>query len=329
MSSFKKVIVWGYPLYSHTHSFIHYGWYKAFKELGYDTYWFDDKNFPKDFDYNHSLFITEGYADKNIPLVKTSTYFVHITKDPSKYLNADCRLIDIRFNLKKTKDFSYNYTRPDERLVKLDDFSLYEKNADDSVLVDKYRKGVSKYEAVYMFWATDFLPREIDFTTAFIERTSTVHHVGSFWSANREELLKLATVLKNKNINFEIRDPWKILTTNEQAIELVRKSYIAPDIRGKGVTCDEATAEESNHLDNGYIPCRIFKNISYGQLGMSNSPSVHQLMGDYIVFSKDIEELVESGEAQRKNYNKIIESMNYVKNNHTFINRINAILKII
>jgi hypothetical protein len=125
MFNLKKVIVWGCPLYSHTHSFIHHGWYRAFKELGYDTYWFHDGDYPIDFDYRGALFITEGYADNNIPLTAESIYFVHIAKDPSKYLTAGCRLIDIRFNLKKTKDFSYDYTRPDDKLVKLDNFSLY------------------------------------------------------------------------------------------------------------------------------------------------------------------------------------------------------------
>jgi hypothetical protein len=329
MLKFKKVIVWGYPLYTHTHSFIHHGWYKAFKELGYETYWFSDDNFPEFFDYNNAIFITEGYADKNIPLVKSSVYFVHIAKDPLKYLEVGCRLIDIRFNLKKTRDFSYDYTRPDEKLVKLDDFCLYEKKAGDSALVEKYRKGISGYEAVYMFWATDFLPREIDLTSAFVDRTDTVHHVGSFWSANREELLELEKALARRGVKFDVRDPWKKITTNEEAVELVRKSYIAPDIRGSGATCDEASAEESNHLTNGYIPCRVFKNISYGQLGMTNSPSVHDLMGDYVIFSRNIEELVDKAEPHRKNYGRIIEAMSYVKSNHTFINRIEAILKVI
>ena len=55
---FDKVIVWGFPLHTHTHSYIHGGWVKAFKSLGYDTYWFHDNEYPTDFDYNNCLFIT-------------------------------------------------------------------------------------------------------------------------------------------------------------------------------------------------------------------------------------------------------------------------------
>ena len=47
----KKVVIWGHKLYSHTHSFIHSGFFKAFKHLGYDTYWFDNNDNIKDFDF--------------------------------------------------------------------------------------------------------------------------------------------------------------------------------------------------------------------------------------------------------------------------------------
>jgi len=52
---YSKVIIWGHPLYSHTHSYVHDAYYKAFKHLGYETYWFYDEEFPLDFDYNNSF----------------------------------------------------------------------------------------------------------------------------------------------------------------------------------------------------------------------------------------------------------------------------------
>jgi len=85
---FKKVIIWGFPLHTHTHSYVHYGWYKAFQHLGYETYWFHDKEFPSSdtFDYTHCLFITEGYADEHIPLHPSNIYFVHVARRPLKYI---------------------------------------------------------------------------------------------------------------------------------------------------------------------------------------------------------------------------------------------------
>ena len=45
INMFQKVIIWGYPLNTHTHSFVHYGWHKGFKALGYETYWFHDQDY--------------------------------------------------------------------------------------------------------------------------------------------------------------------------------------------------------------------------------------------------------------------------------------------
>ena len=43
-----RFVIWGYPLHTHTHSYIHYGFYKALKSLGYDVRWFDDEKIEED-----------------------------------------------------------------------------------------------------------------------------------------------------------------------------------------------------------------------------------------------------------------------------------------
>ena len=48
MSSTLKIIIWGYPTNAHTHFYTHEALYKAFKHLGYDTYWFHDDGYPED-----------------------------------------------------------------------------------------------------------------------------------------------------------------------------------------------------------------------------------------------------------------------------------------
>ena len=76
----KRVIIWGYKLHSHTHSYIHAGYYNAFKNLGYETHWIDGKdNFDPQL-FNDALIFTEQWAvigNPNIPLFTNSTYAVH------------------------------------------------------------------------------------------------------------------------------------------------------------------------------------------------------------------------------------------------------------
>ena len=80
---FKKVVIWGYPLNTHTHSYIHASFYKAFKNMGYETYWFNDSNF-ENLDFKNCLFIAAGEQERNIPLVKDSYYVLH-NVDAKKY----------------------------------------------------------------------------------------------------------------------------------------------------------------------------------------------------------------------------------------------------
>ena len=38
-----KVVIWGHPLGTHTHSYSNQGYYNAFKHLGHDIHWFPDE----------------------------------------------------------------------------------------------------------------------------------------------------------------------------------------------------------------------------------------------------------------------------------------------
>ncbi len=41
----------------------------------------------------------------------------------------------------------------------------------------------------------------------------------------------------------------------------------------------------------GYIPCRILKNISYGHMGITNSPRVYELFENKVVYHPDCYQL--------------------------------------
>jgi hypothetical protein len=99
---------------------------------------------------------------------------------------------------------------------------------------------------------------------------------------------------------------------------LIQESLIAPDIRNK------------HHTIHNYIPCRTFKNISYGKMGITNSNSVNILFDNKLIYSSNISDLVKKSldfEKEEKNKDKIIkELMENVRDNHTYINRINFII---
>ena len=72
--SFDKVVIWGHKLHTHTHSYIHNAFYLAFRNLGYQVFWFDDNDDVSNFDFSDSLFLTEGQVDRKIPVREDCQY---------------------------------------------------------------------------------------------------------------------------------------------------------------------------------------------------------------------------------------------------------------
>lgn len=327
----QKIIIWGYPLHTHTHSYIHGAWYKTFKYLGYETYWFDDNCFPKDFDYTNCIFITEGYADKNIPINNSSIYFVHICINPKKYISEGARLIDIRFNVSEINDCNYSFILDKQNLLKLSDSAFYNSSADDSVLSDEFKKNVKNYEALHINWATDLLPHEFNFDDIYIPRDKAIYWVGTIGISNQKEIQKFILNLNKHSIPFYHNDPWTNPISSDDAKIRVQKSFIAPDIRGSANRefINGKINTGANHKFIGYIPCRIFKNISYGQLGITNSKAVYELFDGNVLYSDNEEELLDISLSCINDYDIIKKQMEYVKSNHTYINRVNDLLKIV
>ena len=343
---FNKVIIWGFPLYTHTHSYIHAAWVKAFKYLGYETYWFHENDYPKEssFNYNNTLFITEGYADNNIPINNTSIYFVHICINPEKYLNKVKRLIEIRHLVDNVKDHSYNYTLDKSKCIKISDATYYEKLYDNGGLVKYHNNPIQmNYECIYTCWATDLLPEEIKEENIELSNNGNGERI-IYWCGSYDldinshqyskELLKFVSAANENNIKFVFNNPWTNPLSFEDVKSLAMKSIMSPDIRYSGRKDKLILGETGTcHKSIGYIPCRILKAISYGLLGITNSKHVYELLDKKVIYNDDEYQLCYDAlkEINNKETLKdlIKEQMKIVRENHTYINRINDLLKVL
>lgn len=303
-----KIVIWGYPLHTHTHSYIHNAFYKAFSYLGHEVYWFDDSNYPSDFDYNNCIFLTEGFADKNIPLNKTSTYFVHVCVNPDKYLGNVKKLIDIRYLQEKMENDNYDFVLDRNNCIELDKGVLYDKNSND-------------YDICYVAWGTDLLPHEINEDWINIERENTYYFIGSVSSvgrfANGPLINEFVDCCSKNGINHIYIDPWSRPVNDETNRLLMQKSILSPDFRNE------------THKRWGYLACRLFKSISYGHLGITNSPINASFIDNSVICDDNISNLFELGMSNRHDKDIIRHQMNIVKNSHTYINRINGLLELI
>jgi hypothetical protein len=308
-----KVIIWGYPLGSDTLSYVWNGFYRAFKTMGHEVYWFNDNNYPLEmaFDYSNSLFLCESYQSNKIPIKNDSTYVVHtLCHNPDRFLNDAKRVIDLRYSQDyQDHDTNYKYI--------LDRYKL--QNLGPTVYYDPDPTG--GYEKIYMGWATDLLPDEIDLEWASLPRSNDLYFVGTIYEndkySNSQEIEEVKRFCKDRGLNFKHINPWMNPVSDEKNREIIQSSYLAPDIRGP------------QNVKSGYIPCRLFKNISYGQLGMTNSRALYSLMEDTIVYHPDVYTMLELADKEKDNVKRIQDQMKIVIEKHTYINRVNDLMKIL
>jgi hypothetical protein len=319
-----KIVIWGYPLYSHTHSYIHAAFYKAFTHLGYETYWFHDEEYPDNFDWNNCLFWTEGFADKNIPLNKTSIYFVHVCPDPSKYINAGVkRFIDVRYNHLWHKDHVYSYSLDKKNVKKIGPCCYFQENTNRRVQVlnDYHQYWIDDYDKFYVTWATNILPEEFDFTDINFPRENKIYFSGNLSSIGRcENYSTFAPFIEEcgKNgVEFIRNDPFTNPLSEEEVVLRTKKSILGVDIRGP------------EHIKNGYVPCRVFKSMSWGHLGMTNSSEVYEELEGHCIYQPDTSKLFYDAMSKKDNLKYIEDGMKYIKENHTYVNRIKSIISIL
>ncbi len=335
LDSIEKVIVWGYPLHSHTQSYLHACWVKAFKALGKDTYWFSDDNHesPNTFSYKKCLFIAEGFQDSKIPLDTSNIYFINFCIYPQKYLRVGARLFEIRFKVNEFHDCNNDWKLDDgtHTLVNLSEDVLYERLTSDSGVAPEFRGQTPhpmNYEAVYMTWPTDLLPWEINLDDATTPRENAIHFVGTPYKNKRLDTFK--EIVARNGIEWIHHDPWTKPVSFEEGKEFVQKSILAPDFRPESSPEDKAQYGElngKNHLGIGYIPCRLYKNISYGHLPLTDSPHAAEHFGDAVVFDRDIETLFRKGLEAQKDIERKHRAMKFVQSRHTYLHRVRDLLR--
>jgi hypothetical protein len=319
-----KVIIWGYPLYSHTHSYIHDAFYKAFKYLGYETYWFHDQDYPSDFDWNDCVFWTEGFADKNIPLNENSVYFVHVCPDPAKYINAGIKkFIDVRPNGVWQKDHVYDFTLDKSKTQKIGPCVYYIPKENKKVEVNnKYHSyTIDSYDRLHISWAANALPDKFNLDDVYYPRLNKIWYSGTISNAgvceNYSNFAPFIEECFRNNIEFIYNDPWQNPLTDEQVKKRTMDSVLGVDIRGPEL------------LRNGYIPCRVFKSISWGHLGITNSEETYKELEGNVLYQPDTRQLFYDAMEKRLDYDFIRQSMLYIQENHTYVNRVNNIMSLL
>jgi len=128
-------------------------------------------------------------------------------------------------------------------------------------------------------WGTN-LPPDGFLPPVFNADARTAPFVGAVWSGgqgNAETIDQLRSVLAARGLELL----YLTHVSDEENAAAVRAGRIAPAFAG---------AWQAEH---DYLPCRVFKNVSYGALALTNVPKFRQLFDGRHVFGRTLEEVVD------------------------------------
>lgn len=300
----KKVIIWGYPPHTHTHSYINFGFANAFSYLDYDVVWYEDSPDYSSEDLDDAIVITEVNSCKHLPIVNTSKYFIHNNVD-GFHSSGKIEGENIYNLLVYHEEYNWN-----DNVKNIDEFSWYDADSKTAVIM----------------WATDLLPDEIDNHEVVLYDSSkkSVNYVGTI---SNEYVKNMSSICQSNNKVFNNYGGYSGIRnsdnngfmTEDENINFMRDSYLNLDLRPE------------QHKNNGYISCRIFKSLSYGCWVGTNSIKMNKFFDGRITAVEDLNDLYLQTESSLKNATTEIlkDNQEYIKKNHTYLNRVQSLLSVL
>ena len=192
---------------------------------------------------------------------------------------------------------------------------------DTGVCIDRISSQEKGYDIVYLAWATDLMPEEFDEEWVNIPRENTFYFIGSISHEGRFKNAHLIQEFGTLCAKIDVRTGWSNPLVNpldgSVMRDLMQRSFMNPDLRN------------DTHKRWGTKTCRVFKSMSYGHLGITNSPKLAKFAGPEVICEENISDLFEAGLKYREDKELILRQMRYTKEHHTYVNRINGLLKLL
>lgn len=304
----RKVIIWGhrprwwnklagFALPSHTHSYIHAGYFRAFRELNFDTYWVNTLTEMGAVSLRDAIVLTEGQVDAGLPILPSANYVTHHSSRP-EFLDLQPNFLRLHnFVADVSTGISTDYT--DAVVTKLGEVAYWDE----------------ANRALYQPWATDLLPRTVEVIAS--NRTKAVNYIGTL---NHDGLGSRFRILRDSASRLGLKFRHYQGVSDARARTLMASSFVTFDLRGDW------------HQKVGYIPCRLWKGMSYGRLMTTNSMRLAGVFGDRLNYEPDVSRVLESSiafEDRHVDGGLVRDNVNWVLQNHTYVNRARQILDLI
>lgn len=286
----------------HTNTYFFEGFYKAAQFLNLDAFWIENQEDLENIVDEKTIVLCEGSHFPDLNKQLNCKYVLHSI--PSYWRERYLELSEIKqclhLDLFKKKALKYS---------KIDELTYFDE----------------KEFTLYQPWAGNLMPSEImdiDYLKNIDYKFS--YYIGLLYDDGSQKANALNRSLSESKKITQI----KCVTgaSHSTTKELTLKSSICLDIR------------YDHHLEIGYVPCRIFKTLSFGREIYVNSKYIKDYLKN-IPFVK----YYKNGECLKNQYDKFcsmntsmrealykekIFTLNRIKEKHTFVNRLNNILRV-
>jgi hypothetical protein len=286
-----KWVIWGAKRPYNTFGHIHDAYLRALKFMGKDVIWMEKGDDLSTIDFHNTLFMAVADYMSGLPLVKGGCFYVihNALGTPFAEYFKDVKVLHYGLYVSINKGMSGVEIAPD-------------------MFFD-----ASKPSLVFR-WGTDLLPHEIEAnkpTTAFNRASSVINFIGTVYGNTLNSFARAAANVGKKFLRYG--DGVSI----EDNVRLTKESYMAPAI------------QQPYQVDIGYVPCRLFKNISYGQFGITNSPMSNEFFGGRLIFNTDTYRLFYDAKERLESMKveELHSLMDEVAAKHTYLNKLDGIIK--
>jgi hypothetical protein len=265
---------------------------------GYETYWVDDLKMLPELKFD--IILASNISLSNIPIIPTARYILHNIKIDDIQNKFQCSINHINLQV-FTKDSK------GEKIFGI-----------ENVLWDKSAK------TLYQPWGTPLPSNQWRGLNEF-KIGDYEYWLGSIWQnelnqGNLDVMKKYKILLNRLGIKLIRKGGSRILInglSERKAGNYIRKSVFGATILGEW------------QIQNDYIPCRLFKNLTYGIPPLSNMNKPN-LLSEHNGFTKSVEDLLDFALSEKKiDRKKRFELARSEISKYTYANSIDRIIELL
>lgn len=291
----RRFVIWGGTYGMESHRWIHYGFSSNARKLGHEVRWVPDEKISRETLTPGTIVISADVWNRNIgPAAPGVDYVLH-NYDASHEL---CQTVQPEHFLR----------------LQVWTYDAAGENWDTCRVYNRENR------TLFQPWGTDILTEEF-MDPIFNPLSTDVIFVGAIWGeisehhgemGNVEAIAEMEQTVQTHGLTFKHHTQ----ISERQMTNLTRSSRLAPAIAGRW------------QVRNGYLPCRAFKNSSYGALMITNVPAVQALYEGSTLHSESVDELIKWGlRLKKKEAETLIKQQQVVTRRYTYRESIETIMR--